>query len=218
MLTKGVIFDLDGTIIDNEWVYDRAFCEVLKEFQISCGELNHIPGIGIKENWERMAPRLGIQKSPEELAALTQQAYLAHLKEIKVRDGVRELLHYLRGKRLKTLLATSSVKEVVIPVLDATNLTPLFDSITFGDEVSRKKPAPDLFLKAMDTVGLLPKEVIIIEDSPAGIEAGKNAQARVIALKTDWFTRSQLDRADLILENFTQITDKFKRNHFIGNP
>ncbi len=67
----------------------------------------------------------------------------------------------------------------------------------------------------MDTAELLPKEALIIEDSAAGVEAGKKAGSKVIALKTDWFTRSQLYRADLILENFSQIQTKFKRNHFI---
>lgn len=215
MSLKAVIFDLDGTVIDNEWVYDRGFCDVLKKFKISCEELNHIPGIGVKENWERMAPKLKIDKSPEELAELTKQAYLIHLKEMKVREGVLELIHYLKGKGIKTLLATSATRDLALQVLDAAGLTSLFDSKTFGDEVAQKKPAPDLFLKAMDTLNLLPKEVIIIEDSAAGLEAAKNARAKVIGLKTDWFTRSQLYRADLILEDFSQILNKFKRNHFI---
>ncbi len=215
MPLKAVIFDLDGTVIDNEWVYDHSFCEVLKEFQISCEELNHIPGIGLKENWERMIPKFKIDKSPEDLTTLTKQAYLSHLKEIKVRDGVQDFLHYLKANRIRTLLATSATKDLAIQVLDATGLASLFDSKTFGDEVAQKKPAPDIFLKAMDTLGLLPREVIIIEDSAAGVEAAKNAAAKVIGLKTDWFTRSQLYQADLILEDFSQILNKFKHNHFI---
>ncbi len=217
MPVKAIIFDLDGTIIDNEWVYDRSFCEVLKELQISCEELNHVPGIGVKENWEKMVPKLGINKSPEELAERTEEAYLRRLSEIKVREGVRNFLRYLRGRGIKTLLATSTTKELATKVLEATDLAPLFDFQVFGDEVTQKKPAPDLFLKALDSAKLLPREVIVVEDSPAGLAAAKNAGIKVIGLKTDWFTRSQLYQADLILENFSQIEEKFKRNRFTGN-
>lgn len=215
MPLKAVIFDLDGTVIDNEWIYDHAFCEVLKEFQVSCEELNHVPGIGIKENWERMVSRFEIDRRPEELTEMTKQAYLRRLKEIKVRDGVREFIYDLRGKGLKTILATSTTRELATQVLETLNLTSLFDTQVFGDDVARKKPAPDLFLKALDTLNLLPKEVIVIEDSAAGVAAGKNAGMKVIGLKTDWFTRSQLYQADLILEDFSKISDQFRHDHFI---
>jgi len=207
MNPKAVIFDLDGTILDNEWVYDQAFCYVLKELGISCEQLNHTPGIGIRENWEKMAKDLGITKDPQELSTQTQDFYLEHLQEVEVREGVRETLYALRRGRIKTILASSNTTAVAIRVLETLKLDQLFDSKTFGDEVEKKKPAPDIFLKAMDKANLLPREVVIIEDSPAGIEAGKSAGAEVIALKTDWFTRSQLSRADFVAKNFNYITN-----------
>ncbi len=211
MHLKGIIFDLDGTVIDSEWAYDRAFCHVLKALSISCEQLNHTPGIGVRENWEKMVKKLGIAGDPQELAAQTQNFYLDHLQEVSVRDGVTDLLRYLKRERVKTLLATSTVTTVATRVLETTRLAPFFDSKTFGDEVERRKPAPDIFLKAMDKEKLLPREVLIVEDSSSGIEAGKNAGAVVIALKTDWFTRSQLYRADFVAENFTRVTEIIKR-------
>lgn len=209
---KAVIFDLDGTLLDNEWVYDRAFCAVLKGLNISCEQLNHTPGIGVKENWKRMVANLQIARDPQELATQTQQFYLEHLDEVNLRPGAVDLLRSLKRRKIKTILATSSVAEVVQRVLELTKTAALFDSQTHGDEVARKKPAPDIFFKAMDKENLLPHETIIIEDSPAGIEAGKAADATVIALKTDLFTRDQLFRADRIAASFAEIAQLLHHN------
>lgn len=202
---KAVIFDLDGTLIDNEWIYDDAFCEVLKSLDISCEHLNHIPGIGLEENWKRMVEDLGIPKTSAELAAQTREVYLQKLGEIKIRDGARELIFYLKRGRILTVLATSTNKDLADQVLRQINAENLFEFTVFGDEVEHKKPAPDIFLKAMDKAGVFPRESVIIEDSIAGVEAGKTAAAQVIALKTDWYTRDQLSRADFIAESFDKI-------------
>ena len=202
---KAVIFDLDGTLIDNEWIYDQAYCEVLKILNISCEQLNHIPGIGLQENWERMINDLGIKKTSAELAAQTRDIYLKSLDKIKMRPGVRELIFHLKRKRALAILATSTNKEVANQILPQIGAERLFDFTVFGDEVEHKKPAPDIFLKAMDKANLLPRETIVIEDSAAGVEAGKEAGAKVIAIKTNWYTRDQLFRADFIAADFAQI-------------
>jgi len=210
---KAVIFDLDGTLIDNEWIYDRAFCAVLKNLNISCEQLNHTPGIGVRENWEKMAKELNLSQDPRDLTKQTQDFYLDHLDEIKLRKGAKDLLHDLKRRRIRIGLATSTVAAVAGEVLSVAHLANLFDSATFGDEVEHKKPAPDIFLKAMDKENLLPRETVIIEDSPAGVEAGKAAGAFVIALKTDWFTRDQLFRADQIATNFAEVAKLLHRDH-----
>jgi HAD superfamily hydrolase (TIGR01509 family) len=207
---KAVIFDLDGTLIDNEWLYDQAYCEVLKSLNISCEQLNHTPGIGLQENWERMINDLGISKTSVELAQQTRDVYLRNLGKVKMRPGARELIFDLKRKRSLAILGTSTGKETATQVLQQIGAEKLFDFTVFGDEVEHKKPAPDIFLKAMDKAGILPRETVVIEDSAAGIEAGKEAGAQVIALKTNWYTRDQLFRADFIADDFAHILDLLK--------
>ena len=207
---KAVIFDLDGTLINNEWIYDRAYCEVLKKLNISCEQLNHTPGIGLEENWKRMIKDLSINRASAELAKQTRNIYLQNLGEVKLRDGARELIFHLKRRQTLAILATSTTRDVATQVLHQIDAENLFDFTVFGDEVEHKKPAPDIFLKAMDKAGLLPREAIVIEDSAAGVEAGKEAGAKVIALKTDWYTRDQLFRADFIADNFDQILKLIK--------
>jgi len=207
---KAAIFDLDGTLINNEWIYDSAYCEVLKSLDISCEHLNHTPGIGLEENWKRMIKDLNIERTSAELAAQTREIYLQKLGEIKIRAGARELIFHLKRKRVLAVLATSTTKDVADQVLKQITAENLFNFTVFGNEVEHKKPAPDIFLKAMDKAGVFPREAVIIEDSAAGVEAGKTAGAKVIALKTDWYTRDQLSRADYIAESFDQILKLIK--------
>ncbi len=210
LILKAVIFDLDGTLIDNEAVYDRALCAVLKKRGISCEEMVHIPGIGVKENWQRMVRNIGMEDDPQDLAKETQEFYLNHLNEVKVRYGVREIMHYLKSKGIKTILATSNTSDVGNHVIEELGIAHYFESRTFGDEVTRKKPAPDIFLKAMEKENLNPRNTIVIEDSPAGVESAKIAGAKVIVIKTDWATRIQLSRADKIVHNFGEALDTIR--------
>lgn len=211
LILKAVIFDLDGTLIENEGVYDRAFCAVLKKRGISCEEMVHIPGIGVKENWEKMARNIGMEDDPQDLAKETQEFYLNHLNEVRVRPGVREITHYLKSKGIKRILATSNTSDVGTHVIEELGIAHHFRSRTFGDEVAKKKPAPDLFLKAMEKENLDPRNTIVIEDSPAGLEAAKIAGTKVIIIKTDWSTRAQLSRADKIVNNFREALNTIKK-------
>lgn len=207
---QAVIFDLDGTLIDNEGIYDRAFCAVLKKRRISCEEVVHIPGIGVKENWEKMIERIGMKEDPQALADETQEFYLDHLGEVRVRSGVRELMYYLKFKKISRILATSNTSDIGTRVIGTLGIAHHFDLAVFGDEVPRKKPAPDLFLKAIQVRKLDPRSVIIVEDAPSGVEAAKAAGARVVAIKTEWATRSQLARADEIVDGFPQLLKVIK--------
>ena len=202
---KAIIFDLDGTILDNEEVYARAICAVLKRREISCEEVKHTSGIGVEENWVKMKADLGLREDPKSLASETEKFYLEHLGEVKVRPGFRELVHFLRREGIKVLLSTSSIRETAGIVLDTLKLGGLFDAKTFGDEVSRKKPAPDLFLKALQKEGLLPSQVLIIEDSPSGVSAGKAALTKTWVIKTERFTRNELAQADRVVGSFLEL-------------
>jgi len=208
---KAVIFDLDGTLIDNEGVYDRAFCAVLKKRGISCAEASHVPGIGVKENWEKMVNRGVISEDPQVLTTETYEFYLKNLSDIFVRPGVREVMYYLKVKGVKRILATSTGADVASRVVGTMGITHHFDSLTFGDEVPRRKPAPDLFLKALEKEDIYPEESLVIEDAPAGVEAAKAAGAPVVAIKTDWATREGLYRADKVVNNFADLLDLLKQ-------
>lgn len=206
-MTRTVIFDLDGTILDNEGLFGRAFCSVLKKLGVSCEGVKHTPGIGVRENWVGMKRDLNLAPDPTELTAQTLQFYRANLGKLKLRPGFLTAARYLKSKGIKVTLATSSTSDNARLVLAALKLEEVFDAITFGDEVAHKKPAPDLFLRALEKVKLQPSEAVVIEDAPAGIEAAKNAGIKVFAIKTDRFNRIELSRADRIISHFSELKE-----------
>lgn len=206
-MVRAVIFDLDGTIIDNEALYGKAFCAVLKKLGVPCGEVEHTPGIGVYENWVKMKEEYNLAPDPAELTAQTQQFFLDNLDKVRIRPGFVETARYLKKRGLKVGLATSNTSDIGHQILEALKLDQLFDSTTFGDEVPRKKPAPDLFLKALEKEGFRPPEAVVIEDSPAGIAAAKNAGTHIFAFKTDRFNRIDLARADQIIEHFRELRE-----------
>jgi len=204
-MIRAVIFDLDGTIIDNEDLYGKAFCSILKGFGVSCEKVKHTPGIGVRENWEKMKRDLNLAADPTDLSAQTRQVYLDNLAKVRLRPGFIDTVRYLRENGRKIVLATSSTSAIARKVLTTLRIEKLFDVTTFGDEVARKKPAPDLFLKALKKAKVRCREAIIVEDSPAGIAAAKAANIKVAALKTSRFNRTQLSRADYIIDHFEEL-------------
>jgi beta-phosphoglucomutase len=206
-MVRAVIFDLDGTILDNEGLYGKAFCAVLRKLGISCEKVKHTSGIGVLENWGRMKRELNLAQDPADLSAQTQQYYLDHIGQVEVRPGFIETARYLKEKGIKVVLATSNTTDVGKKILEELRIEKIFDALTFGDEVDKKKPAPDIFLKALERVGFRRGEAVVIEDSPAGIAAAKNALIKVFAIKTDRFNRIQLARANQTIDRFEELKE-----------
>ena len=89
--------------------------------------------------------------------------------------------------------------------MEALKTEGVFAAIVSGDDVTRGKPAPDIFLKAAERIGLPPEECVVFEDAPAGVEAARSAGMRVVGVLTT-HDPHDLRRADLLVEEFTAIT------------
>lgn len=184
-----VLFDLDGTIIDNNEQYKQAFQEVLeKEFGKKVDNIALVGSIGVAPNWPILFKTYKIKtaKTPEELAFQTQLAYLTKLDEVKVRDGFFEFIQVLKEGEIAIALATSNDWLVVDKVLQKFNLEGLFDIITTSEEAKYLKPDPDIFLLTARKLDIDPKECVVIEDAPAGIEAAKSAGMKSILITKDY--------------------------------
>lgn len=171
-----VIFDLDGTILLNEEIWDEIFAAVAAENNISF--TRHIPGIGVENNWHRLV------SDPEKARALayeTKQRYLDQkiVKEIPVREGFAELLDYLKERGLLTALATGSTWDVVEDEVEKLNMLHPFDVVTTGEEVAMQKPEPDIYTLTAQKLGVEPENCLVIEDSEAGVEAATAAGCRI---------------------------------------
>jgi HAD superfamily hydrolase (TIGR01509 family) len=181
-----LIFDLDGTILDNNAVYESAFREVLKEIG---GKTFNEPlptrgSIGVGPNWPILIEKYGV-KAPQDIKKLTQRTqeeYLRNLQKVGVRDGFFDFVKKAKSLGIRMSLATSNEKEVTDICLKEFSLDGIFEQVVTLEDVKETKPAPDIFLKALDRLAVLPIESLVIEDAEAGIKASHAAGIRVACL------------------------------------
>lgn len=209
MKLTAAIFDLDGTIIENEEVYGKAFKKVLGRLGVEVDdEMPHTGGIGVEENWPRLIKKHNIKtkKTKKELGQETQEEYFKLLDQVKLKDGFIEFVKGLRDSGMKTALATSNTWSVVEKIFDTHRIESYFDSVTTGEEVLGKKPDPDIFIKSVKKLNIEPEECVIFEDSTAGIEAAKRAGIKVIGVARDKEHAKELKDADIVIKDYTQLT------------
>lgn len=209
MKITAVIFDLNGTILDDEDEYAEAFRSVLKSLGATTTEkFPHIRGIGVKENWPGLLAKYDLKtgKTPDELALATQQAYLSQLNKITAKPNLEQFISDLKESGIAVGLATSNTWDVVETVLKHLRLDKLFDSITTGEEVANKKPEPDIFIKAAEKLGAVAEECLVIEDTPVGIEAAHQAGMKAVGIAADDETAGLLQAADLVIRGYSEVT------------
>jgi HAD superfamily hydrolase (TIGR01509 family) len=186
---KAIFFDLDGTIVDTNFLWLSAVGTVLENLGINWAtdENKYEPGKDLSEQWKRLIKRYSIKtdKKPEILVKETNEAFLKLLSgfDLETRDGFWEFLYEIQTeKKLKAVLLTNSHKEVATQILTKINAENSFDLILYGDEVKKPKPDPEIFNKALETLKLKPEEVLVFEDSVDGVEAARLANLGVVVI------------------------------------
>ena len=172
---KAVVFDMDGVIFDTEKLYRRFQLEEAEKRGIPREEMLkvcvHLAGgnkYTSKPVFESMIGR-GIDYF--EFRESMINSLDAYIKEngVELKSGVLETLTYLKEHGYQVGLATSTVRERAITHLKNHNLEKYFDRLIFGDMIANGKPAPDIYLKACEELGVNPDETVAVEDSINGI-------------------------------------------------
>jgi HAD superfamily hydrolase (TIGR01509 family) len=182
---RALIFDMDGLLVDSEGLAAEAMDRLLDEYRLA-----RIPEVHTKLLGRRLVEALaivrdgyGMDEDVEVLIARYSDLRTEALRgSVRPMPGARETIARARLAGLPIALATSGMRIHVDVSLGETGLAGLFDSETTGDEVTRGKPAPDLFLLAADRLGIDPVDAAVLEDSPLGIEAARAAGMRAIAV------------------------------------
>ncbi len=214
MNKKAFIFDMDGVIIDSEPIHARAKLAVLEEYGVKLAdpkaELEAFVGRSAKDFWQTMKARYSHILKPEwhVMADRKYEIYmdiLANDKTLKPIEGVVDLLQRLQDKGYHIALGTSSVRTMAETVLKQLEVIDFFEEIATSDEVEKAKPAPDIYLKAAEKLGLKPEDCNVVEDAAAGVRAAKAAGMYCIAIVNPSSGAQDLSPADEIVKKYADI-------------
>ena len=208
---KGVIFDLDGTLVDSMWMWKTIDIEYLGKRGLDCpGVLQKkIRGMSFSETAVYFKERFHLPDSLDEIKAeWTRMSLDKYEHQVPLKPGAGRFLQFLKDHNIPMGIATSNGQAMVDGVLDALKIRPFFDSVATACEVKAGKPAPDIYLYVAGKLGVKPEDCLAFEDVPAGIQAGKAAGMRVIAM-ADEFSRAMEEEkrrlADFWADDFDQV-------------
>ncbi len=205
----GAIFDLDGTLVASEILYQKATAYILKKAGRSAAELTPaeraaIPGRSALENMRFYRNRFDLPWQPEYLVAKRMELVEALIKTqgVMLIPGVFEFCQAVREGGFGMAVASSSPRPYVRLVLEVTGLSGFFETILSGDDVDRHKPDPRIFLDAADRIGLPPRRCVVFEDADSGLQAAAAAGMKSILINNETILPEQKANATLVIPHY----------------
>ena len=209
---EAVVFDMDGVIFDSERAVMNCWLELAQKYDIKDIEKPYFACVGttMTRTREIMLETYGEDFPYDEYARESSLMY--HEKydggKLPMKPGVIELLSYLKEKGKKIALASSTRRETVTNQLRWAGIIDYFDVIICGDMVARSKPAPDIFLKACQELGVSPENTYAIEDSYNGIRAAHAGQLRPIMVPDLLEANDEMrGMAECVCDNLIEVID-----------
>ena len=208
-MIRGLVFDFDGLILETESPAFQAWAELFQEHGVSLELDWWFDYIGRESGWVDVHGHLETLLGHElDRAAIkarrdARKEELIHALDVIV--GVREWVMEAKSRGLRLGIASSSPRSWVCGHLERLAFMEHWDAIVCREDVARAKPEPDLFLRAVERLGISPGEAIAIEDSPNGIRAAKAAGLACIAVPNQLTRQRDLGEADLLLESLSDL-------------
>lgn len=190
---------MDGSLIDTEYTYIYAWHELFKEYKIPI-ELEEIlkwRGKSIQSINETINSHFNDMDATLNLRRLRDEIFYKKLikNEVVLKPYAVEILDYLDSKQIPYAIVTSTYKEKANRLLTHFDIMHRFKFVVYGDDVKDSKPAPDIYLKALEISGYNKEEIVIFEDSENGIRAANRAEIDVIYI----IDREKIDTSKLKL-------------------
>lgn len=211
---RGVLFDMDGTLVDSNDAHARAWVIAFREagFDVPFQRVREMIGMG----GDKVAPIItGFDSNSEEAHAISERCgtifreqYLPHIEPF---PDVRALFERMRDSGLSLFIATSAKPEDLKPLLRIANISDLLSGAASKKDAKHSKPDPDIIDAAKDKSGLPPDKLVMIGDTPYDIEAASRAGIRCIAFRSGGWPDDKLTGAAQIYDGPWDMLDNYSR-------
>ena len=167
---SGIIFDMDGTLVDSEVVWERVENQMFAEWGIdyTVEVREQIIGLRLDEMWEKLVAMFALEGSPPDLSRELQRRFIDIVQEVEPKPGANEIIQYAIDNNIPNCIASSSPQSIIEAIVMAQGWDELIPKRYSADLVTLGKPAPDVYLYAAKQLGVAPSQCLAIEDSANG--------------------------------------------------
>jgi HAD superfamily hydrolase (TIGR01509 family) len=206
---RAVVFDMDGLLLDTEELWLRAESELFRRHgaEFTREDQLRVIGTSFDVTAAYFAERLGWPHERGGELVDESNALMHELvrQQVAARPGAVELVESLRKLGVPLGLASNSPRYLVDDALATAGLTEAFDAIVTSSDVVRPKPAPDIYLRACELLGVAPHDALALEDSASGVRAAKAAGLTCIAVPT--LAEIDVSAADRVVESLEELVE-----------
>ena len=213
---RGVLFDIDGTLVDTNYLHALAWRRVFVErgeVEITAARIHRLVGMGTDELLETLCGR-----PRPELKEERARQFDALKPEIRAFPRAGDLLRKVHERGIRVVLATSAEKSDLESLREAIGADDAIDGVTSAEEVEGAKPAPDLFCVALELAGTAPEATVVVGDTVWDIKAAKRAGLACVAVTSGGICRAELEAAGAVAvyDDVAAILDDLDRSPLVG--
>ena len=209
-MIKNIIFDFDGVLVDSEILVAKAFTKYMKNFDIEIDEKEFANFAGKKtvQVIDILSQKYSIKDQEKFFTEIMDIASNIYKKELTTVEGAYE---FLKNTKLNLFIGSNSMKDRIIDGLQRVELNKYFkpEQVYSFDLVENPKPAPDIYLKAIEDNNLNKNQTIIIEDSVVGVQAGVSAGVKVIGLTAGGHWHDNREEKELLDAGAFDVTNDY---------
>lgn len=210
-MIKAVIFEMDGVIIDSEYLTMERNREIFKELGINVPDSlqDRLQGMSSYSKWSMIKNEFGIAQDIEEIMRMERDKTYQYLKEsinnIKPVKGVYKLIQGIHDSGVKLAIISTLPLDIIKLILHSFNMDSFFTIMISGDDVKKSKPDPEIYTFAAEKLCLPRGSCLAVEDSTNGVAAAKNAGMKCIGYRNKNLGNQDLSLADIVVDSFENL-------------